>query len=542
MNSRASSLALPAARGSYNFILGIAGPYGSGSSSIADELRQAVIDWPSCHVESIHVASLIEHSYETITGRRVKSGVISNPKRRETQQKAGTDLRKIDPELVGKIIIAEIYQRGKKQEEKGLDQTSILIFLIDSLKNTHDIEVLRRVYGDEFYLIFVYADEKTRWRRMVDYKGWSEEDKSLFQKLDAVDSDEKRLNPKVGEAGQQVSDLGANADYYVVNDGNRDQLKRDGTRFLELLMGNGGNHPTFHERAMHLAFSASNTSSCLSRQVGAAIFDENGNVLGIGRNDVPKAKGGLYSLEDAADSRCYLVGDRYCNNYLYKQQRFSNLTDEILEKFNVARDELYGIISRSEFRDVAEYCRAVHAEMEAILSMTRNQHGSSVGTTMYVTTQPCHNCTKHILCAGIKKVFYIEPYPKSLAEQLHSDAIILNPRAGEQSEEKLSFVPYAGIAPRRFHDFFLMIDERKDKDGKMVIRSKLEKADAPRFAKKILRRSRAPRSPSEHPDSVTWNELKILDGLRPKLRRESPSAVAKKGNRKVQRHEGGAKR
>ena len=225
--------------------------------------------------------------------------------------------------------------------------------------------------------------------------------------------------------------------------------------FWIYLWGTGSNQPTFHERAMHLAFSASNASGCLSRQVGAAIFDSHGNVLGIGRNDVPKAKGGLYEPDDNHDSRCYSVGDRRCINYLNKQQRFSRLTDDICEAFSIKEKEtVYNVIEKSEFREATKYCRAVHAEMEAILSMARSSHVLSVGTKMYVTTQPCHNCTKHILCAGISKVFYIEPYPKSLAEELHSDAILLNPRAGEQSEDKLLFMPYEGIAPRRFHDFF----------------------------------------------------------------------------------------
>ena len=38
------------------------------------------------------------------------------------------------------------------------------------------------------------------------------------------------------------------------------------------------------------------------------------------------------------------------------------------------------------------------------------------------TTCPCHNCTRHIIAAGLSSVTYIEPYPKSRAADPHEDA------------------------------------------------------------------------------------------------------------------------
>jgi deoxycytidylate deaminase len=62
--------------------------------------------------------------------------------------------------------------------------------------------------------------------------------------------------------------------------------------------------------------------------------------------------------------------------------------------------------------DITEYGHPVHAEMEAILSCGR-VGVSARGGTLYSTTFPCHNCAKHILDAGIERVVYVEPYPKS---------------------------------------------------------------------------------------------------------------------------------
>jgi hypothetical protein len=100
---------------------------------------------------------------------------------------------------------------------------------------------------------------------------------------------------------------------------------------------------------------------------------------------------------------------------------------------------------------MTEYGRAVHAEMEAILCAGRN--GISVRSgTLYSTTYPCHNCAKHIVAAGITKVKYVEPYPKSYATKLHGDSIEANGNGAGTG--KVRFEPFVGIGPRRFVDLF----------------------------------------------------------------------------------------
>jgi hypothetical protein len=72
------------------------------------------------------------------------------------------------------------------------------------------------------------------------------------------------------------------------------------------------------------------------------------------------------------------------------------------------------------------------------------------GALLYVTTFPCHNCTKHILAAGITRVVFMEPYPKSRAKQLHKHEIEIE----KQSETRVSFMPFLGISPYRYRDIF----------------------------------------------------------------------------------------
>ena len=52
--------------------------------------------------------------------------------------------------------------------------------------------------------------------------------------------------------------------------------------------------PRPNEKAMFHAFGAQMRSSCLSRQVGAALMDERGDIVATGTNEVPRAGGGVY--------------------------------------------------------------------------------------------------------------------------------------------------------------------------------------------------------------------------------------------------------
>lgn len=54
--------------------------------------------------------------------------------------------------------------------------------------------------------------------------------------------------------------------------------------------------------------------------------------------------------------------------------------------------------------------RATHAEQNAILTAARFGHPTE-DATIYVTAQPCLNCAKAIITAGIKKVVWWEGYP-----------------------------------------------------------------------------------------------------------------------------------
>lgn len=62
--------------------------------------------------------------------------------------------------------------------------------------------------------------------------------------------------------------------------------------------------------------------------------------------------------------------------------------------------------------------RTIHAEVNAILEATRRGwSGSLKDAELYVTHEPCYDCTKYIVQSGIRKVIYIEPYRPNLATE-----------------------------------------------------------------------------------------------------------------------------
>ncbi len=119
---------------------------------------------------------------------------------------------------------------------------------------------------------------------------------------------------------------------------------------------------------------------------------------------------------------------------------------------NVDKQALREALEDSRLMDITEYGRVVHAEMEALLSCARS-NANTRGATLYSTTFPCHNCAKHIVAAGIVRVVYIEPYPKSKAAEFHDDAIILG---FSDRSDVVRFEPFVQVRSESQNDCVVM--------------------------------------------------------------------------------------
>lgn len=566
----------------YNLIIGFSGPYGAGSSSLANELRLILNEWLGVTVKYVKVFDEILHYAERVIPMETKKlpGLVLDKKRKQ-MQRIGTLIRKKDPEIVGKLIVRKIFSLGTDVElvdlfsseikpvstwkKKAVDEyrgfqkarenfeklttplkldkeevlekkrdllsirrkdksAEVIVYLVDSIKNANEFHLLKRVFGDEFHLVFVHLNRETRFNRLVSHNSWDRDKRTVFDECDEIDRDESEVSPSVKNSGQQVRKISHLADYYVVNNNNLETLKNDGIRLLQILFGETSVLPTIHESCMHIAFSSGSRSFCLSRQVGAVLAGPRGEVISIGHNDVPRAGGGVYSREDRDfDQRCYNCGERSCANDLQKKERFNKLGDSILKiiqrvpdiKKNGSKFEklIRAAISNSEFKRATEFCRAVHAEMACILAAKPNSF-SLKDCTLYVTTQPCHNCTKHIICSGIGRVIFIEPYPKSLAMVLHGEAILFDPEGDESRPDssRIFIVPYAGVSPRKYSDYFNRIGEIKV-EGKMVRKSRDKLNESPAFARRIEKRDRL-KIQNTQSNAITQGEVEIVVELK----------------------------
>jgi dCMP deaminase len=79
--------------------------------------------------------------------------------------------------------------------------------------------------------------------------------------------------------------------------------------------------------------------------------------------------------------------------------------------------------------------RATHAEQNAILTAARFGHRTE-GATIYVTAQPCLNCAKAIITAGIRRVVWTEGYPDPVSLEFLDGAGV-----------ELVHVPPSGVLP-----------------------------------------------------------------------------------------------
>lgn len=367
--------------------------------------------------------------------------------------------------------------REKIEKRRGASPASIA-FVIDSLKNPHEIDTLRNVYGHNVYVISVYAKEKDREARLASKIASSctstvrKDHRDRAQKI--ILEDQKRDNSGLT---QNVEATFPNADYFVsTGETSSKQIKR----FVELVFGEPFITPTLPEFAMFVAKAAALRSCDLSRQVGAVIVDDHGAILASGCNDVPYPQGGMFfEGRKGEDNRDYVV--KADPNF----SEIANVFTEIVEGFRRAKlfsSEIAGLDDQeivrkllhgewresmidARVRNLIEFGRVVHAEMHAISEAARFGHPIA-GTTLFCTTFPCHICARHIIASGLAKVVFIEPYPKSLTKKLYGREITTDERRGELPKA-VEFIPFEGIAPP-FYQRAFSYRPRKGKTGEII--------------------------------------------------------------------------
>jgi deoxycytidylate deaminase len=328
-------------------------------------------------------------------------------------------------------------RKERAPDDALLNEAHVLV----TLKRSEEVAALRSVYGHGFHLIGVFAPEEERVKHLHRHKDMSIDEAANLVQTDANDH-------QLG--GQRTGEAFHLADVFLDVGAEHDEWKDQLGRFLDVLFSHPYRTPTRDEQGMFMAYAASLRSAQLGRQVGAAITSTDGDILSVGCNEVPKAGGGQYWEHDPGDERDHVKG------HDSNDARKNAILDEIMSTLPgklPQREEIRAAITKTSLFAITEFGRAVHAEMEAILACARKGI-STVGRTLYTTTFPCHNCARHIIGAGIARVVYIEPYPKSKAKELHEDAIEVGESARTSNPLAIPFVPFVGISPSKYSLLF----------------------------------------------------------------------------------------
>lgn len=474
-------------------IIGLCGPIGTDIHNVSKKIKEILENEYNYKVIEIRLSRIIELNTDIIQPY-VKEHSKEYCRLKDLIERGNRLRQEYSPRILAESSIKRIgVDREIQREEFDRDNDPIhkkrrVCYIIDSIKNKHEYDLFKNAYRDLFYSFGIFAPKESRVHNLK-VRGLREEE--IYALIDQDSGEEIAY-------GQSVSETFMLSDFFIRLDNNvRKHLLSKIRRYFHLIFGTDIITPYPDETAMYLAASAASNSGCLSRQVGAAITDKYGDVLSVGWNDVPKFGGGVYisqkdEPDDSNDHRCKSLDPKLCFNTKnkndiidritfninllyeeYENQLITFLETEFKENFTPAykkkvlelsntnfKFKLKKSIESSDLKNLTEYSRSIHAEMHAMIKGAQKSSDKMIGGKLFCTTFPCHNCARHIVMAGIMEVYYIEPYPKSLAEKLHFDSIT----TFEPDQNKVKIRMYDGVSPNRYMDLFKIKNEDRKKE------------------------------------------------------------------------------
>ena len=357
-------------------------------------------------------------------------------------------------------------------------------YVLRSLKRPEEVRLLRQLYASRFVLISCYSPGANRQayleKRIRESRVKPHRKKAEHSAADLIRRDQKEELDHgqdvlgtfpLGDFFVDARPGGGGADSRVPSALDSNSRCAGSSRFSSRIRGARRRATSSTDQAA----AAMRRSAELGRQVGAAICTHHGDVVAVGVNEVPKPGGGLYWEGDAPDKREFQLGRDTSDErklQIAKQIVEGLLKAELLGE-GVNEKAVLEEVAKTDLDSLIEFIRAVHAEMAAIIDAARR--GISVdGCTIFVTTFPCHHCARHIVAAGIRRVVYIAPYAKSMAEELHSDSLVVTGNVmledkppDPKKDPRVRFEPFVGVGPRRYMEMF-EAPERKLTSGKLV--------------------------------------------------------------------------
>jgi deoxycytidylate deaminase/dephospho-CoA kinase len=368
--------------------------------------------------------------------------IHSTVKRNKLLQLIGNNLRKsseydsfsnynLDNVFSVVDLINDIIKAFARENKSKKTSTEIVI---DSLRNPLEIMFFRQRFS-AFYTIAINRTEEIR-KKVID----SRYKKDKKNDIDRLISEEYNGAKAKDFYKQNVSQCIQNADihlafkdYEEIDLLNKEvNLKNENVspyfswqmqllKFLSLIDQPGIVTPSPEERCMQLAFTAKYNSGCISRQVGAAITDENYAIKAIGWNNTPEGQVPC-SLRNADDLISGKDDYDAFTTYEKSNPEFQKAFKENYANQRITdnRKDLKGrnicfcfkglINSYSEGKNQV-HTRSLHAEESAFLQITKYGGQGILNGKLFTTASPCELCSKKAYQLGIKVIYYIDPYP-----------------------------------------------------------------------------------------------------------------------------------
>lgn len=301
------------------------------------------------------------------------------------------------------IELIKKYNSGKK-----------IRICIDAIRNANESNYLKDVYRS-YYLLSISVDEKMRQNRLGALD--QEEQKSL----DSVEY-EAKLDDGEFFYHQNIANCFEMADIHLVNmdekNNRRLALTRQLIKYITLMIHPGLILPSDVERCMQLAYNAKYNSGCLSRQVGAVVTGPDYAIKSVGWNDVPNKQ--LECIYRDVNGYCKGNQEECFSEFEFEDGVFKHTIEYIGKKLEQENIDLHGRKFSYCFKDIYNglkndknqvYTRALHAEENAFLQISKYGGQGIMGGFLFCTASPCELCSKKAFQLGIREIYYIDPYP-----------------------------------------------------------------------------------------------------------------------------------
>ena len=152
---------------------------------------------------------------------------------------------------------------------------------------------------------------------------------------------------------------------------------------------------TLDKAYMECAYAIGRMSYAERKKVGAILVSPEDGIISEGFNGTPT---GFENVCEFSEPGC--VHDLYLDVATQKTRCFNCEDSWSMYSRESNKDREYKLVTKPE---------VLHAESNAITKVAKSTR-SSRGATLYVTCQPCLECAKLIIQAGIVRVVFDEPY------------------------------------------------------------------------------------------------------------------------------------